>query len=267
MIFALQSTGTFNLSGLTFSEVEAIYRKTEMANVQLMYAAIVIGVVLAIIRVIYTIKKITFKGQSDDQGLTVSDFFQLLLEKWYFALVMLAIPFLFTGLDAFLALIFDGVNSTIGKPESKMFKKFADEALLLAKKENGLFNMSIGDITDYTIALTLQPIIIMIEQWIYGLALLYRFYFLGLVKMTSGFAIVSLLNENTKAMFFTWLKALLICYLLIPAFLFANSFMEEVKAIYLIDDNFSWYISLLLIVIAGKLLLFTSSKVILWRVL
>lgn len=267
MILSLQSSGFFDLSGLTFSQVEAIYRKTEFANIELMYAAIIIGVVLSIFRIVYLLKKIAFRSNSDDEGLTVSDFFQLLLEKWYFGLVILAIPFLFTGLDAFLSVIFKGVQSVIGEPENDLSDKFAKEALFLSKKESSLWSMSIGDIIDYSAALTVQPFLVLIEQWIYGMALLYRFYFLGLVKMTAGFAIVSLLNENTKQYFFTWLKALLICYLLIPAFLFANAMMENVKSIYLTDDNFSWYISLLTLVIAGKLLLFTSSKIILWRIL
>lgn len=261
--------GVYDLTGLTFSDVEAIFRKTEWAQVDIYYAAIILGMVLGIIRVIYTIQKITLKNQENKgASLSISDFFQLILQKWYFGLVILAIPMLFTGIDSLLAVLFGSINESFGTTQGEVMDKIKKELILIAKNEPSIFDLSLGDLIDYTASLAIQPFVILIDEWIYSLALFYRFYFLGLLKMTSGFAIVSLLNQETKQMFFTWLKGLLVCYLLIPAFIFANNLMENVKEIYLANEaNFEWYTSILILIITGKILLFTSSKILLWRVL
>ena len=268
MALVQQSGGFSDLTGLTFRDVESIYRSVEFDYALLLFAAGLFGVILGIIRIIMSLYKISFKGISkDDDEMTVSDFFQLLLEKWKISFVILLIPVFFTGIDGFLSVLFGAITSAANEPEGDFFKALAAEVALLMENEPTIWDLSPGDLLDYTASLAIQPLVILIDQWIYGLAVLYRFFFLGLGKMTSGFAIVSLLNENTKQMFFTWLKALLICYLLIPAFLLANAMMEAVKSLYLSDANFNWYISLLIVVIAGKLLLFASSKILLWRIL
>ncbi len=263
----LQSSGITDLSGLSFSDVENIYRKVEFDFYIYLYAAVLFGAVLGILRVLFLVQKISFKGGSEEDGPTISDFLQLLLEKWKIGLVILAIPFAFTGIDYLLSALFNGISASRDGLESDFFKAMAKEIAFLMQDEPSIWDLSPGDLIDYTASLAIQPLVILIDQWVLSLALLYRFFFLGLVKMTSGFAVVSLLNDNTKTIFFTWFKSLLICYLLIPAFLLANAMMEGVKEIYLTNDNFNWYISILIIVIAGKLLLFSSSKILLWRIL
>lgn len=259
----------WDLSGITFDEVEGIYRSLEIDYGLVIYAALVLGAIATIIRIIVIIAKVALrpKPKDDEDGLTISDFFQILLQKWYFILIILAAPVAFSLLDGILASIFSGVNEAIGFPEGNVNKALQNQIAFFAKNEPSIWDLSLGDILDYTAALALQPALILIEQWIYGLALLYRFFFLGLIKMTSGIALVSLLHPETRNTFFTWLKALIISYLLIPAFLFANSFVDAVKNIYITEDRIDWFVPLLIVMIAAKIVLFASSKFILWRIL
>ncbi|MEM1259511.1 MAG: hypothetical protein AAF575_00110 [Bacteroidota bacterium] len=258
----------FDLTGITFDEVDSIFRSLEIDYGVVIYASLVLGAIATIVRIIVLIAKVALRpAKEGEDPITLTDFFQVILQKWYFILIILAAPVSFSLLDGILASIFSGVNDVIGYPEGNINKALAKQLAFFAKNEPTIWDLSVGDIVDYTATLALQPALILIEQWIYGLALVYRFGLLGVVKLTSGIALVSLLHPETRNSFFVWLKALIISYLLIPAFLFMNAFVDAIKNLYITEDRIDWLVPLLIVMIAAKILLFASSKIILWRIM
>jgi len=257
---------TFDLTGLTFEQVQRVYNDLSISFAPVIYLAIVLGMILAILTIMGYLK-LNLNGEGNKEGLTSADFFVLVVAKWRYLFFLLFLPVGFNLLDALIGAILGGFNDLIGAPEGNAMSALFKSLGIMNAKEPSIWDLSVLDLIDYTISLGVQPFIILIDQWVYGLALIFRFFFLGILKMTSGIAFACLLHEKTQGVFITWMKGLIICYLLIPCFLFANAFMEAFKVLYITEKNFAWLTSLLIIVVVGKALLFASSKVILWRIL
>jgi hypothetical protein len=49
-----------------------------------------------------------------------------------------------------------------------------------------------------------------------------------MLELIAPVAIMLVIHENTRSYFYTWLKNMLICYMLIPMFLLAEKFSNEV---------------------------------------
>lgn len=84
-----------------------------------------------------------------------------------------------------------------------------------------------------TLTATLMSIGVFIYKYTYTFFILGRYMWLLLLEMIAPIAIVLIINENTRTYFYTWVKNMLICYMLIPMFLLADKFSNEVANLFM----------------------------------
>ena len=79
-----------------------------------------------------------------------------------------------------------------------------------------------------TLTATLMSIGVFIYKYTYTFFILGRYMWLLMLELIAPVAIMLVIHENTRSYFYTWLKNMLICYMLIPMFLLAEKFSNEV---------------------------------------
>jgi type IV secretory pathway VirB6-like protein len=67
-----------------------------------------------------------------------------------------------------------------------------------------------------------------IFKYTYTFFIIGRYMWLLMLELVAPIAIVLCIHETTRSYFFTWVKNMIICYMLIPMFLLADSFSNEV---------------------------------------
>lgn len=86
---------------------------------------------------------------------------------------------------------------------------------------DGLFNW-----LDGLASMIIAPICFWMTKYLYALFIVGRYFYLIMLEIVSPIAIIMLLNENTRQYFMTWSKHMLVCYLMIPFYIFANNFAD-----------------------------------------
>ncbi|WP_421805760.1 hypothetical protein [Flagellimonas sp.] len=140
-----------------------------------------------------------------------------------------------------------------------MLKLFASEALMVLQDPA------------YIVLLLLQGLAWIIDTALYGVFLLERFFFIGLLKVLGAIAIVLAIFEKFRDLFYKWLKLYIAIYLLIfPFFLiigfgnYVTEFFQENIDIYFIGTQIN--VVILTIMIWLKLRLFKKSYDIVYKV-
>lgn len=69
---------------------------------------------------------------------------------------------------------------------------------------------------------------IFLFKYAYTFFILGRYMYLMMLELVAPIAIVLIIHDSTRSYFYSWLKNMIICYLLIPLFLLADKFSNEV---------------------------------------
>ena len=69
---------------------------------------------------------------------------------------------------------------------------------------------------------------IFLFKYTYTFFILGRYMYLMMLELVAPIAIVLIIHDSTRSYFYSWLKNMIICYLLIPLFLLADKFSNEV---------------------------------------
>lgn len=201
-------------------------------------------------------------------------------KKLFSSLFMVLVLVFYDKLLGFLDNLLLGLDQTYNKfsptamefPEEKdieddygifdgpaLLKEFADEALQLFRDPTYIF------------LLLLEGLAWIIDTAIYGVFLLERFFFIGLLKVLGAIAIVLAVFENYRDLFYKWLKLYIAIYLLIfPFFLiigfsgFVTDFFKENVNIPMVSTQIN--VVILCIMIWLKLRLFKKSYDIVYKV-
>lgn len=99
----------------------------------------------------------------------------------------------------------------------------------------------------------LMGIGVFLFKYTYTFFILGRYMWLLLLELIAPIAIILIIHENTRSYFYTWLKNMIICYLLIPMFLLADCFSNEVALLFVAGKES-----------AGTVAIFTSIAVAVW---
>ena len=67
-----------------------------------------------------------------------------------------------------------------------------------------------------------------IFKYIYTFFILGRYMWLLMLELVAPIAISLCIHEGTRSYFYTWVKNMIVCYLLIPMFLLADKFSNEI---------------------------------------
>lgn len=256
----------FDFSGLSYGEIENIYQGIKISNAPVLVVAVLIGLVIAVLNLI---KVLSQQNIDKDGSMSIVAFIALFKEKWKFFMFIALLPIMWSILEALFGSISDFYLASFGEPEGNFYDKIADQIATLQQKEKrdkNFFSYSIFDIIDYILVIGIQPFIVLIDQWTYSIAIMYQFFFKSILEMMGGVAIAMMLNDRTQQYFFTWIKAVFICYMLIPTFLLADILVDAVRDQVVINAvKGEWVVQIVALFTAVKILLFASGKVLLWR--
>lgn len=93
--------------------------------------------------------------------------------------------------------------------------------------DNLSFDVDIITVLSKAVSGILMAIGIGIFKFIYTFYIAGRYMWLIMLELVAPLAIVLIIHENTRTYFYNWLKNMIICYLLIPMFLLADKFSNE----------------------------------------
>jgi hypothetical protein len=109
----------------------------------------------------------------------------------------------------------------------------------------------------------LMGIGIFIFKYTYTFFIIARYMWLLLLELVAPIAIVMSIHESTRSYFFTWVKNMLVCYLLIPMFLLADRFANEIAYFFMEDKAWLGETSIIVVICVGiwvKIKMFSVVK-------
>ena len=106
----------------------------------------------------------------------------------------------------------------------------------------GVLLNPIGSSFDYLLAYVAGVIAAPFYMYAQTLFIVGRYMLLLLLELISPVAIACFYNESTRTYFHTWCKNLLVCYLMVPAFILASKFSDAIVCEYVM--NTSWNVVL-----------------------
>ncbi|CAA7197449.1 hypothetical protein [Chryseobacterium potabilaquae] len=230
-----------DLNPLNYAQVAEAFRKITFNHTEMIAFSIGLGVLFAVFNIMRASKPML------ENGVDAALFFKLFKEYAHILALILFMPLAIEALEYMFGEISDAYKNGFGNaPKGKVLD------LALAQKNElttffGRFVNSLnvfsdtstqGVLIDGGLTLFVKPFFELVNNWSYGLALVYRFIYLGGLKMVSGIALACYIYEPTRSYFYTWVKNLLVCYLLIPGFLFVVVFVDAIRLEYMPTDNY-----------------------------
>jgi hypothetical protein len=191
-----------------------------------------------------------------------------LLWQYVFTLALLAgMPFALYAIEAVFGdlqqLAIDavggeakGANATIAAEIEEMSKRYP--------KGPSFFFDTVPDIFAYFNVIYVKPFLAVCVRWLYGVFVSGRYLYLLLLEIVYPIAFVCLLSEDTSKWFFSWLGNMLICYLMVPAFLIANAF-ADLTVFTIFGDPYTFMGILMQFVL--KLALLAAAKIYVFKLL
>lgn len=128
-------------------------------------------------------------------------------------------------------------SNTILDTMLKMYDQYNEDALAndgLSSIITGVSTGGVGIIFPviiHALSWIIATIGILIFKWTYTIFITQRYMWLLMLELVAPIAIILVIHENTRTYFYAWLKNMIICYLLIPMFLLADLFSNEVAFI------------------------------------
>lgn len=162
------------------------------------------------------------------------------------------------------------INDFGGDLSNKSFRAMSDlvknQVLAVQEREAAGLTFDIPNVTDVlwkSLTAILMSIGVFIFKYTYTFFILGRYMWLLLLELIAPVAIVLVIHENTRSYFYTWLKNMLICYLLIPMFLLADKFSNEVASFFMEGVAAAGQVTVFLVVCVGvwvKIKMFSIVK-------
>lgn len=248
-------TGFSNFSA---KDAEEVYSKlkTEAVTTSMLGLTMAVAAIL-IISEIWKIYREAYQKESGRPDM--HDLMNLIMKYVMYLAIIIALPFVVSLIEKLLTITETALLSAWGsKP---------DVGLKVLKKESQLAFENLGSsawsiLRLDTIALDalcttiVKPILYYAIKHLYILALFSRYAYLILLEIVAPLAIVCLISEKTQQYFYTWLRNMMVCYLLVPGFMLADCFGNAAH-IGINENNRFTFIPMLMIFIL-KLSLFKS---------
>jgi hypothetical protein len=175
-----------------------------------------------------------FKIATDgDKPMNIKIFFDLFWNYLAVFIVIVCFPFLITAIEKPLALFQEEIITTysgyLTMNISEAMKYYEDQYVA---NEGGFTGADLIPVVKqlyniYTaFTETIFLFILYMCKYLFYLYSSGRYLYLILLEIVAPLAIVLVLNKDTKQHFYTWVKNLIVCYMMIPTFLLANTLAE-----------------------------------------
>lgn len=103
---------------------------------------------------------------------------------------------------------------------------------------------------------------IFLFKYTYTFFILGRYMYLMMLELVAPIAIVLIIHDSTRSYFYSWLKNMIICYLLIPLFLLADKFSNEVALALVSGQEMAGSVSVVVIVLVAVWIKFKLFSVV-----
>lgn len=217
---------------LDFGTVNKAFNEIPLNSPSMMILASSLAVLFAVILIC---KK---GGIFDDSEVDIARIMKLVKGYGITLAIVFSVPLLITGIESILGLIEKEYLSALGSaPSDKLLKACENELTRYSIDAlKSKFSLSVAGLVNSGIYLLdwmgtaiLKPILVMIDNWSYAFALFYRFTFLGILKMVGAFCVACGILDETRHIYVSYIKKLMACYLLIPAFMFVSNFTDGIR--------------------------------------
>jgi len=243
------------ISDFGIAEAERIYSslKTSAVLSSTLGVTMAIGVFLIVSRSIRTYKAAysTETGKPDMRAIM-----DMLSTYGYYLAIILALPFIVSFVEKIMGSAESNLFAVFGKEPKGAYDTLVDDAKQMASElpEGPSFlTDGFGMIADYVMTMWFRPAAAMCVKYLYCVVMVGRYVYLLMLEITAPIAIICLLDEKTQAHFYTWVKHMFCCYMMLPAFMVANAFGDAMVLTFF--DNPYSFVTLVVQFIA-KLYLF-----------
>lgn len=245
-----------NVGGLSEATVRAAYEACYKHEV----STGIIGLV-SILAIVFMISKILSEYQKmrGDAKTDRKVYFEMIKLYAKYAVFIAAFPFLIRGVETVFAEVQDSLtqsyNTSLEAAGTTAITKLVESYIIETMTPQGdSLSEVIVDGVDQMInpmrkislwldmlGIQTYMVAIYILKYIYFFFCCGRYLWLIMLQVLAPVAIVLALNKNTIHYTTSWGKNLLICYLLIPFFLIADSFSEAIISVVINSMDFSKY--------------------------
>ncbi|MDR4895100.1 MULTISPECIES: hypothetical protein [unclassified Chryseobacterium] len=220
-----------DLQVLDYARVEKAYTAIVLDHAEMIALAIGLGLMFAIFNIIRTIKEDVTNNQVDYVAIL-----RLLRDNVQTVALILFMPIAIPLVETIFGFVQGSLMDQLGSEPQGFVENAKKELSNFFNEDESLNIFSVKDIAyafwksvEFFGICIIKPFLILVDQWSYGFALVYRFIFLGMLKMVAGIAIACNIYEPTRKYFEGWVKNMMICYLLIPGFLFVTTFIDLIR--------------------------------------
>ena len=218
---------TTGFSGFSAKDAEEIYSKlkTEAVTTSMIGLTTAIAAVL----IITEIWKIYREAYQKENGRPdMRDLMNLISKYVVFLAIITALPFIVNKIKKLLTMAETTLLSAWGSKPDVGLKVLEKESQLATENLiiNGMFDpfgTAVSIAVDWLLTAIIKPILYYAVKHLYILALFGRYAYLLLLEIMAPLAIVCLISEKTQQYFYNWLKNMVVCYLLVPVFMLADS--------------------------------------------
>lgn len=247
---------------ITYSEVESAYQSVKGTGLATGLYSIVST--LAVVITIYKILQNYWAGATDSNSKTpdMKKYMDLLKPLIPYILIIFALPFVISLVEAMFSLMEQNFLGEIGdKPplDFTEYVKYEEELYATKERPTNMVGMPswdtmMQDMSDYIRIYCIAPLMLFIDNYLFSFAISGRYIYLILLEMIAPLAVLSLMYKSTENWFFSWLKNMMICYMLVPGFMLANFFATQLFEV--LVGNGDMGILMMLFMIALKMYLY-----------
>jgi hypothetical protein len=257
-----------SFSDFSAKDAEEVYSKlkTEAVTTSMLGLTMAVAAVL-IITEIWKIYREAYKNEHGKPD--IRDLMNLIGKYVMYLAIITALPFIISIVEKLLTITETALLSAWGSKPDVGLKVLEKETQLA---EENLFNwqFSLSDPLnlnalfvgiDYALTAMLKPILYYAIKHLYIIALFGRYAYLLLLEIVAPLAIVCLISEKTQQHFYTWVKNMMVCYLLIPGFMLADSFGNAAHIGIAEGDRFTFIPMIMIFILKLALFKFISQKI------
>lgn len=230
--------------------------------VEAFYAVVAGFMVLTLIHRLYTVYR---EVQSNEDGTpTMKDYMNLVWQYVFCTAAVALMPILLNVLEDVFGTLMDALQTKLGGKSYNVSELFSKpiEAEFEKQADTDFFEVVVNPIgkgIDYVLMYLVGAVCAPFYLYMQTLFIAGRYMFLLLLELISPVAIACFYNESTRTYFYQWCKNLLICYLMVPAFILASQFADVIVCMFIMKTI--WAVSLqILFSLALKLSLLAIVK-------
>lgn len=163
-------------------------------------------------------------------------------------------------------LINDFGGDTANKSIQTMTDMVRNQVIAVQEQKSQGLSLDIPNVTDLIfegLTALVMTVGVFLFKYTYTFFILGRYMWLLLLELIAPVAIMLMIHESTRSYFYTWLKNMIICYLLIPMFLLADKFSNEIATFFMEGKASGGQVTVLLVVCVGlwvKIKMFSVVK-------